>query len=205
MVNKLKSNKNVLILVTFGTAGHCDNCFDSQLLALDTNINYDYFTIYASIYLYKLCQKFEKNGINKYVGNNMNFTNQLLLYVYFKTLGNSPVFSHTNASLQGLATIRAFGATEAVRNEFYNHLDYNTEAWFLKSMTTRAFSLWLDLVCLLYITTVTFSFVIFNTSGKSHAKALFSLRNINNFGLCQYYECYVSVLPSKDNLAGSWR
>lgn len=91
-----------------------------------------------------------------------------LIFVNFETLGISPVFSHTNGSLQGSTTIRAFGATAALRNEFYDHLDYNTEAWYLKSMTTRAFSLWLDLTCLLYISTVTLSFVIFNASGKNH-------------------------------------
>lgn len=53
--------KNASITVTFGTVGHCDNCINSQLLAFDTNTDYGCFTVYASIYLHKLVQKFEKN------------------------------------------------------------------------------------------------------------------------------------------------
>lgn len=45
-------------------------------------------------------------------------------------------------------------------NEFDVHQDLNTSAWYLFLATARAFALWLELVCVLYITTVTLSFLL---------------------------------------------
>ncbi|KAH0815457.1 hypothetical protein GEV33_007334 [Tenebrio molitor] len=72
----------------------------------------------------------------------------------------SPVFSHLNASLQGLTTIRAFGAQEILEREFDNHQDLHSAAWFSFISTSRAFGYWLDIVCIIYITLVTFSFLV---------------------------------------------
>lgn len=70
-----------------------------------------------------------------------------------------------NATLQGLSTVRAFGAEEILENEFHAYQDHNTSAWYLFICSTRGFALWLDIVCLLYISFVTYSFLIF-TNGK---------------------------------------
>ncbi|XP_073944725.1 probable multidrug resistance-associated protein lethal(2)03659 isoform X2 [Choristoneura fumiferana] len=72
----------------------------------------------------------------------------------------SPVFSHLNASLQGITTIRAFGAQEALVREFDNHQDLHSSAWYLFIATSRAFGFWLDLVCVVYIAIVTLSFLV---------------------------------------------
>ncbi|KAL0895660.1 hypothetical protein ABMA27_011740 [Loxostege sticticalis] len=76
----------------------------------------------------------------------------------------SPVFSHLNATLQGITTIRAFGAQEALIREFDNHQDLHSSAWYLFIASSRAFGFWLDLVCVVYIGVVTLSFVIFGQS-----------------------------------------
>ncbi|XP_041974315.1 probable multidrug resistance-associated protein lethal(2)03659 isoform X2 [Aricia agestis] len=73
----------------------------------------------------------------------------------------SPVFSHLNASLQGITTIRAFGAEEALIREFDNHQDLHSSAWYLFIASSRAFGFWLDLVCVVYIAVVTLSFLMF--------------------------------------------
>ncbi|CAH0722626.1 unnamed protein product, partial [Brenthis ino] len=73
----------------------------------------------------------------------------------------SPVFSHLNASLQGITTIRAFGAQEALIREFDNHQDLHSSAWYLFIASSRAFGFWLDLVCVVYIGVVTLSFLVF--------------------------------------------
>nr|ASS36021.1 ABCC4 [Samia ricini] len=73
----------------------------------------------------------------------------------------SPVFSHLNASLQGITTIRAFGAQEALIREFDNHQDLHSSAWYLFIASSRAFGFWLDLVCVIYIAMVTLSFLVF--------------------------------------------
>lgn len=72
----------------------------------------------------------------------------------------SPVFSHLNASLQGITTIRAFGAQEALIREFDNHQDLHSSAWYLFIASSRAFGFWLDLVCVVYIGVVTMSFLV---------------------------------------------
>ncbi|XP_045503254.1 probable multidrug resistance-associated protein lethal(2)03659 isoform X2 [Colias croceus] len=73
----------------------------------------------------------------------------------------SPVFSHLNASLQGITTIRAFGAQEALIKEFDNHQDLHSSAWYMFIASSRAFGFWLDLVCVIYIAVVTLSFLVF--------------------------------------------
>ncbi len=65
-----------------------------------------------------------------------------------------------NATLQGLSTVRAFKAQQTLESELYVHLDQNTGAFHLRVTTNRAFAFWLDVVCVLYIAVVTFSFVI---------------------------------------------
>uniref|UniRef100_A0A146LYI9 Cystic fibrosis transmembrane conductance regulator n=6 Tax=Lygus hesperus TaxID=30085 RepID=A0A146LYI9_LYGHE len=80
----------------------------------------------------------------------------------------SPVFSHLNASVQGLTTIRAFGAQEILIKEFDNHQDLHSSAWYLFIASSRAFGFWLDIVCFIYIALVTLSFLLFadgNTMG----------------------------------------
>nr|CAH7729850.1 unnamed protein product [Callosobruchus chinensis] len=72
----------------------------------------------------------------------------------------SPVFSHLSASLLGLTTIRAFGAEDVLTKEFDSHQDLHSSAWFAFISTSRAFGYWLDIVCIIYITLVTFSFLL---------------------------------------------
>ncbi|XP_071455642.1 ATP-binding cassette sub-family C member 4-like [Hetaerina americana] len=72
----------------------------------------------------------------------------------------SPVFSHLNASLQGLTTIRAFKAQEILIHQFDNHQDLHSSAWYMFITTSRAFGFWLDFVCFIYITLVTLSFLV---------------------------------------------
>lgn len=65
-----------------------------------------------------------------------------------------------SASLQGLATIRSFDADETLINEFDQHQDLHSSAWFIFIATSRAFGFYLDVFCLLYISLVTISFFI---------------------------------------------
>ncbi|XP_040888393.1 ATP-binding cassette sub-family C member 4-like [Toxotes jaculatrix] len=72
----------------------------------------------------------------------------------------SPVFSHLSSSLQGLRTIRAFGAQERLKKAFDAHQDLHSEAWFLFLMTSRWFALCLDSICSIFITFTTFGCIL---------------------------------------------
>ncbi|XP_034007075.1 multidrug resistance-associated protein 4-like [Trematomus bernacchii] len=72
----------------------------------------------------------------------------------------SPVFSHLSSSLQGLWTIRAFRAEERLTKAFDAHQDLHTEAWFLFLMTSRWFALYLDSICSVFVTFVTFGCIL---------------------------------------------
>ncbi|KAK9869795.1 hypothetical protein WA026_003526 [Henosepilachna vigintioctopunctata] len=77
----------------------------------------------------------------------------------------SPIFSHMSASLQGLATIRAFGLQKELSEEFDVHQDLHTAAYYLFLVCNRAFGVLLDLNCLIYIAVVTVSTVLTATFG----------------------------------------
>ena len=89
-------------------------------------------------------------------------------YSYIFLIARSPIFSHTNATLQGLSTIRAFKAENVLEKEFNAHQDLNTSAWYMYITTTRAFAFWLDIVCVLYIAAVTMSFLFLGNGKKKY-------------------------------------
>ncbi|KAF6207171.1 hypothetical protein GE061_018410, partial [Apolygus lucorum] len=58
--------------------------------------------------------------------------------------------------------------TRDSNQEFDNHQDLHSSAWYLFIASSRAFGFWLDIVCFIYIALVTLSFLIFadgNTMG----------------------------------------
>ncbi|EDV94900.1 probable multidrug resistance-associated protein lethal(2)03659 [Drosophila grimshawi] len=74
----------------------------------------------------------------------------------------SPIYSHLSASLNGLATIRAFGAQKDLITEFDNFQDMHSSGFYMFLATSRAFGYWLDFVCVIYIAIVTLSFFLFS-------------------------------------------
>ncbi|XP_001946763.2 multidrug resistance-associated protein 4 [Acyrthosiphon pisum] len=76
----------------------------------------------------------------------------------------SPAFTHLNATIQGLTTIRAFKAENILSKEFDNHQDLHSSAWYLFITSSRAFAFWLDLICFIYTSIVTFSFIVISNT-----------------------------------------
>lgn len=74
--------------------------------------------------------------------------------------GRSPIYSHVNATLQGSATIRAFNANKILESEFHGFQDHNSSSWYLFICASRWFAFWLDMVCLIFVAVVTYSFLI---------------------------------------------
>ncbi|CAG9854876.1 unnamed protein product [Phyllotreta striolata] len=104
----------------------------------------------------------------------------------------SPVFSHIHASLQGLTTVRAFEAQTILKQEFDKHQDLHSSAYYLFLCCNRTFGFWLDLLCVVYIGIVTFSFNVFGNAyggmvGLAITQAI-SLTGMFQWGMRQWSE-----------------
>lgn len=72
-----------------------------------------------------------------------------------------PIFSHVNASLQGLTTIRAFGIKDVLTSEFYHHQDMHSSSLYMALSTSRAFAFWTDLIVVVYIIVLTLYYTFY--------------------------------------------
>ncbi|EZA62696.1 putative multidrug resistance-associated protein, partial [Ooceraea biroi] len=93
--------------------------------------------------------------------------------VYLKTSKNikrlegitrSPVFTHLNATLNGLTTIRAYCAQDILKREFDKLQDQHTSTAYMYIVTSTAFGFSLDIFCFIFTSLVTFSFVVLSQS-----------------------------------------
>lgn len=112
-----------------------------------------------------------------------------MIYISDPTLlsARSPLFSHVNATLQGLSTIRVSGAEKRLDSEFYSHLDHNSSASFLYVCTSRAFAFWLDFVCVFYIAVVTYSFLFLQSDTVTGGNVGLTISQvISLIGVCQW-------------------
>ncbi|XP_067646235.1 probable multidrug resistance-associated protein lethal(2)03659 isoform X3 [Eurosta solidaginis] len=72
----------------------------------------------------------------------------------------SPIYSHLSTSINGLPTIRAFGAQEMLLKKFDNYQDLHSSGYYMFLITSRAFGYWLDCFCALYLAVTTLSFFV---------------------------------------------
>lgn len=79
-------------------------------------------------------------------------------------IGRSPIFAHTNSTISGLTTIRAYKSNETLIREFNSLQDSNTSVCFVFNSSSRALALWLELICVLYMTIVIAIFFVFEKS-----------------------------------------
>ncbi|XP_054728886.1 probable multidrug resistance-associated protein lethal(2)03659 [Anastrepha obliqua] len=103
-----------------------------------------------------------------------------------ESMTRSPVYTHTNQTFQGLTTIRALNATSHLDNEFHSHQNTNTSALFLFVSVNRAFAFWTDLICVLYILAVTFSFLIIEKDFYSGDVGLAITQSMTLVIMCQW-------------------
>nr|XP_012230280.1 PREDICTED: probable multidrug resistance-associated protein lethal(2)03659 [Linepithema humile] len=126
----------------------------------------------------------------------------LMRKVYLKTSKNvkrlegiarSPVFTHLNATLNGLTTIRAYCAQEILKREFDKLQDVHTSTVYMYIVTSTAFGFFLDIFCFLFTTIVIFTFLLFsqNFSGGEVGLAItqvMSMTGIIQWGMRQSAE-----------------
>lgn len=77
-------------------------------------------------------------------------------------------------------------AEKFLESEFYDHQNANTSAWFLFFSSNRAFAAWIDLLCVCYISIVTFSFLALHSSFNSGDVGLAILQSCALVGMCQW-------------------
>jgi ATP-binding cassette subfamily C (CFTR/MRP) protein 4 len=82
------------------------------------------------------------------------------LLVYDHVSAKSSVFAHVSASIQGLPTVRASNAKKILIQEFDNHQDLHTSAYYMFTATFTAFGFWTDVICGIYCGLVIFSFLL---------------------------------------------
>ncbi|XP_017085489.2 ATP-binding cassette sub-family C member 4 [Drosophila eugracilis] len=98
----------------------------------------------------------------------------------------SPVFSHLSASLSGLAIIRSRQLQDVVAKEFDLLQDVHSSVWQLTMASNTALGLWLDCVSCVFLTAVTFSFIISSESTYSGNVGLAIAQAMILTGMVQY-------------------
>uniref|UniRef100_UPI0037E899EE ATP-binding cassette sub-family C member 4-like n=1 Tax=Semicossyphus pulcher TaxID=241346 RepID=UPI0037E899EE len=98
----------------------------------------------------------------------------------------SPVFSHLSSSLQGLWTIRAFGAEERFQKAFDGHQNLHSEAWFLFLTTSRWFALRLDGICSIFVTITTFGCLLLKDQLDAGSVGLALTYSVTLMGMFQW-------------------
>nr|XP_023018988.1 multidrug resistance-associated protein 4-like [Leptinotarsa decemlineata] len=99
----------------------------------------------------------------------------------------SPVYTHLAASLQGLTTIRAFGAEKVISEEFDRFQDSYTSAYVMFTSATRGFGFWLDFHCSIYIFLVMVSILFIENESYSGNIGLSITQAISLTGIFQHF------------------
>ena len=74
----------------------------------------------------------------------------MFIRIVLSFLARSPFYTHLSATLAGLSTIRAFGLSNKVLQDFYGCLDYQMEGWFMFLDTRRWFGQRTDFIALVF-------------------------------------------------------
>ncbi|CAG2116240.1 unnamed protein product, partial [Medioppia subpectinata] len=108
-------------------------------------------------------------------------------------LTRSPVLSHVSATLRGLASIRAYGAQQAFRNQFYKYQDDHSATWFIYLAAARTLGITIDWLCVIYFIVVAVVIIALNyggvtTSAFADIQAVLMLINYTQYGVRQSAE-----------------
>ncbi|CAG2164137.1 unnamed protein product [Oppiella nova] len=66
-------------------------------------------------------------------------------------VARSPIYSHVSTTLNGIASIRAYGAQQAFEKQLYVYLDDHSATWFLFMCASRSLGMVLDWLCIAYL------------------------------------------------------
>ncbi|XKL66417.1 hypothetical protein PGB90_009837 [Kerria lacca] len=89
-----------------------------------------------------------------------------------ENITKSPVFVHLHSTLQGLSVIRVSSAMDRFVEEFDQHQDLHTSAWYLYNYTSFGYIFGIAAICYSYIIVIVISCVFLKLSGSSIGLAL---------------------------------
>lgn len=101
-------------------------------------------------------------------------------------ISRSPVFTHISVSLDGLSTIRAFGAEQILIKEFDLQQDTHTACWYMFIATSSAFGFSLDILCWIFVFVVIFSFMMLQAGVSGDKVGLAITQSMTMTGLLQW-------------------
>lgn len=98
----------------------------------------------------------------------------------------SPVFSHLNVTLQGMVTIRSFGAQKLLKEEFDKHQDLHSGAWYMHLAGSSAFSFLLEFTTLCYNMIVLISLFAYTQESSGGEVGLAITQCMSLLGMLQW-------------------
>ncbi|XP_051154777.1 probable multidrug resistance-associated protein lethal(2)03659 isoform X2 [Leptopilina boulardi] len=113
-------------------------------------------------------------------------------------LTKSPMFSHLNATIQGITTIRAFKAENLMIKEFDESQDLNSSAWLLFAACGRAFAYYVEILCTIYLAVIIYIFLLFKDMSSAGDVALIITQTISMTILVQW--CMFQVVEVQTNM-----
>lgn len=114
-------------------------------------------------------------------------------------IARSPVFVHTNNTIEGIAIIRASGTEQILCREFETHNDNHSRAFFGFLGAHRWFGLRLDFLCSVYAITTLFGYIFFKDhigldTGKIGLVMCYLLQLFDLFQWCIVLNTYIENL-----------
>lgn len=108
------------------------------------------------------------------------------------------MFSHLNATIQGITTIRAFKAENLMIKEFDESQDLNSSAWLLFAACGRAFAYYVEIMCTIYLAVIIYIFLLFKDMSSVGDVALIITQTISMTILVQW--CMFQVVEVQTNM-----
>ncbi|CAG2174219.1 unnamed protein product [Oppiella nova] len=84
-----------------------------------------------------------------------------IVNVYLIIPARSPVFTHVSTTLNGLVSVRAYGAQEAFERQYYVYQNDHTATWFLFVCASRSLGLIMDWLGVGYILVIAVVMMVF--------------------------------------------
>ncbi|KAG6454571.1 hypothetical protein O3G_MSEX008773 [Manduca sexta] len=105
-----------------------------------------------------------------------------------EAIARSQSLNHLSATVNGLTTIRSTRHHQrTLAREFDKLQDLHSSSWTLVLNTNRAFGLWMDMICCMYLALVTFSFFVFASEDTFGGKVGLAITQVIGLvGMCQY-------------------